>query len=182
MRSFGRTSGRQDTPEKTGRRTRELTVTFQTACGLKRRSFSPLAQEMMTMHNLCRYSPALSVAICLGVLAGCQSQRSTSLNSTSAPGPAGAVEISPQSGSYTISGTVRNPGTYPLRKGLRLSDAIRIAGGTTIESDKAGIIVIRGGKRIFVSPPAYDTPLKDFWTEEEKRRWEKVTGEKFPLR
>ena len=33
--------------------------------------------------------------------------------------------------SYSISGEVNRPGTYPLKDGLTLSEAIQIAGGIT---------------------------------------------------
>lgn len=42
---------------------------------------------------------------------------------------------------YTITGEVNKPGTYPMRKGLTISDAIKIAGGVTEFGNPKNIIL-----------------------------------------
>ena len=50
--------------------------------------------------------------------------------------------------SYTISGEIQRPGTYPLKQGLTLSDAINVAGGLTEMGSIKNVVVTKNLIRV----------------------------------
>jgi len=68
--------------------------------------------------------------------------------------------------SYRVEGEVSKPGTYPLKKGITVSDAIKLAGGITELSDNLNIVLYQEfteiddtGKEVLSLKPVNDTQL-----------------------
>ena len=57
---------------------------------------------------------------------------------------------------FTITGTVRIPGTYELRPGLHIADAIAIAQGFADFAEKKKIRLIRGDKQFRFNYVAFE--------------------------
>ena len=50
---------------------------------------------------------------------------------------------------YTISGRVTRPGTFPLLKAIKVFEALNMAGSFQDFANKSKITIVRGDKRIF---------------------------------
>uniref|UniRef100_UPI0040564C09 polysaccharide biosynthesis/export family protein n=1 Tax=Candidatus Electrothrix sp. TaxID=2170559 RepID=UPI0040564C09 len=66
----------------------------------------------------------------------------------------GDVIFAPEAGKCFVDGAVRNPGSYPLKEGMSITEAIILAGGLTAYDDNDKIRLIRhtgNGKRNIIS-------------------------------
>lgn len=103
-----------------------------------------------------------------------------------------------------VLGCVNRPGKYPWVKDMTILDAIGNAGGLTGESAPEKTAVARDGRALWIDlsemamgkvqpfilqvsdvivvHPRNFTGSGDYWTPEEKKEWERRTGEVFPLK